>query len=71
MRTHLVLAAGLGLLVCACSNQRPAVDPQLNSGITSSNGGGQRATGAIPNFGVGPNGAAVTPGAPAGTGNAY
>ena len=68
---NLFILTGLGIALCACSDQGGVSSTTPVSGITSSNGGGQRATGAIPNFGVGPNGAAVTPGAPAGTGNAY
>jgi hypothetical protein len=50
----------LGLVVCACGPQRPAIDPQLESGITSSNGGGTRELGNIPNVAIGPNGEAQT-----------
>ena len=66
-----VVAVGFGLLACACGEQRPAIDPPLVSGVTSSNGGGQRSTGAIPNFTVGPNGGRVTNGVPSDRGAAY
>ena len=70
MRTIFTLAA-LGLALCACTDQGGVSSTTPVSGITSSNGGGQRATGAIPNFAVGPNGGAVTTGVPNGRGNAY
>ena len=49
----------LGLAVCACGPQRPAIDPALESGVTSSNGGGQRATGGINPTNIGPNGTTI------------
>ncbi len=44
----------LATLVAACADVRPdtIVSPQLESGITSSNGGGARALGGQPNVGV-------------------
>ena len=39
-----------------CREQRPTIDPRLESGVTSSNGGGQRQTGAVPDLTIGPNG---------------
>ena len=38
-------------LLAACAGERPdtTVSPQLDSGITSSNGGGVRALGGVPN----------------------
>ena len=41
-------------LLAACAEVRPdtTVSPQLDSGITSSNGGGQRALGNQPGVGV-------------------
>jgi len=66
----LITTAVFGLTVCACGPQRPAIDPRLDSGVTSSNGGGQRATGAVPNFSVGPNGP-TTGGVPSSAGAAY
>jgi hypothetical protein len=50
----------LGLAVCACGVPDTAVSPQLNSGITSSNGGGQRQTGALNTQSIGPAGAMPT-----------
>lgn len=53
-----ILAA---LALTACGPQRPAIDPALESGVTSSNGGGVRATGGINQIEIGPNGARPTP----------
>ena len=41
-------------LLAACSDVRPSplVSPQLDSGVTSSNGGGTRTLGNNPNVGV-------------------
>jgi len=41
-------------LLAACADARPdtTVSPQLDSGITSSNGGGARALGNQPNVGI-------------------
>lgn len=41
-------------LLAACAEMRPdpVASPRLDSGITSNNGGGQRALGDIPNVGV-------------------
>lgn len=66
----MITTLALGLSVCACGPQRPAIDPALDSGVTSSNGGGQRATGATPNVGVGPSGS-VDGQAPSSRGAAY
>ncbi len=50
------------LTVAACSSERmggdPVVSPRLDSGVTSNNGGGQRALGNTPDVSVG-NGAAT------------
>ncbi len=62
--------AVLGLAVCACGPQRPAIDPALDSGITSSNGGGTRALGNNPGVSVG-GGVATNPGIPNSRGPAY
>lgn len=51
----------LGLGVCACGPQRPAIDPALESGVTSANGGGQRALGNLNQIDIGPNGARQAP----------
>jgi len=51
----------LGLAVCACGEQRPAISPRLDSGVTSSNGGGTRALGNSPNISIGGTGAAQPP----------
>jgi len=66
----LITTIAIGITVSACGSQRPAVDTQLNSGVTSSNGGGQRTTGAVPNISVGPNGATRS-GVPSSAGTAY
>ncbi len=55
MLRALITTAAICLAVSACGQQRPAIDPRLESGVTSSNGGGQRATGAVPDLTVGPN----------------
>ncbi len=59
MIRSLTLTVLLGLAVCACGNSTPdtAVSPQLNSGVTSSNGGGQRTTGGLNTQSIGPAGA--------------
>jgi len=66
----LITTIAIGIAVSACGPQRPAIDPQLDSGVTSSNGGGQRTTGAIPNVSVGPSGA-IRSGVPRSAGAAY
>ena len=50
-RIAIFVAAGL---LAACADVRPdtTVSPRLDSGITSSNGGGQRALGNQPGVGV-------------------
>ena len=69
----------LGLAVCACNAQggttdpkvgKGAISPSLDSGVSSSNGGGARAVGNTPGISVGGNGATVTR-APNGLGTAY
>ena len=77
MRTTLLAAAAigcLGLSACSDSNPSPAsnnlVSPQLDSGVTSSNGGGQRALGNQPGVSTGTNGATGGQ-SPNGKGNAY
>ena len=50
-RTEVVLPATV-LAACANSRPDPIVSSQLDSGITSSNGGGKRALGSQPNVGV-------------------
>ena len=51
---HRVAIVAFATLLAACAEVRPdpVVSPQLDSGITSSNGGGQRALGNQPNVGV-------------------
>jgi hypothetical protein len=66
-----VATMAIGLTLSACGQQRPAIDPRLESGVTSSNGGGQRATGNVNSVGIGPNGAGVLTRAPNSTGAAY
>ena len=67
MRTSLLAAAAIACLgLSACDSTPPPGNPALNtttgpatldSGITSSNGGGQRALGGTPGVGFGTNGA--------------
>ena len=49
-----ILTLSLLSLLAACADERPntIVSPRLDSGITSSNGGGTRALGDQPNVGV-------------------
>lgn len=49
-----ILSVLLALGVAACADARPdpVASPRLDSGITSSNGGGVRALGNDPNVGV-------------------
>lgn len=49
-----ILPLSLLSLLAACADERPntIVSPRLDSGITSSNGGGTRALGDQPNVGV-------------------
>lgn len=51
---HRILPVLLALGLAACANEKPntVVSPQLDSGITSSNGGGTRALGNQPNVGI-------------------
>ncbi len=55
-----ITTAAICLAVSACGEQRPTIDPKLESGVTSSNGGGQRQTGAVPDLTIGPNGTTTT-----------
>ena len=57
MLRTIVTTVALGLAVCACGPQRSAIDPKLDSGVSSSNGGGTRALGNNPNVGLGGTGA--------------
>lgn len=66
----IITTAAICLGVTACGEQRPAIDPKLVSGVTSSNGGGQRTTGAVPDLTVGPRGVTTTT-APSSAGAAY
>ena len=77
MRAQLLTAAAIGCLsLAACSDSNPGpasntlVSPRLDSGVTSSNGGGQRTLGDQPGIGIGTSG--TTSGqSPNGKGNAY
>lgn len=78
LRTTITTMA-LGLAVCACNPQGGVTDPRvgtgvvspsLDSGITSSNGGGARALGNTPSINLGGAGASPT-GAPSSRGTAY
>ncbi len=56
-QTALFLGLGLALCACGASNpQRPAISPNLDSGVTSSNGGGTRTLGNTNSTTIGPNG---------------
>ncbi len=59
------IIAGACLALAACAGAEPgggtATSARLDSGITSSNGGGQRATGNTPNIGTSNMGAVQTP----------
>lgn len=72
MRTIVVLTVMcLALVACqAGSANQPASSNVGDSGITSSNGGGQRALGNTPNVSVGTGGTTLQP-APSSRGNAY
>lgn len=52
----------LGFAVCACGPQRTTVAPKLETGITSSNGGGAAALGNAPDIPLGRSGSAAGPG---------
>lgn len=77
MTLKLVSAAALGALALAgCTNppQDSAISSgptQAPSGITSSNGGGQRQLGNLPSVGVMQGGQTVVTPAPSSKGNAY
>ena len=62
----------LALAACAGSSQPFISNGQQGapSGVTASNGGGQRALGNIPNIGMSQSGVTTGP-VPAGRGNAY
>lgn len=51
---RLLLAVLLGVFVVACAGDRPdaVVSPRLDSGVTSSNGGGARVLDSQPGVGV-------------------
>ena len=70
MLRTIIATATICLAVSACGDQRPAIDPKLESGVTSSNGGGQRTTGAVPDLTIGPKGATTTS-SPSSIGGAY
>ena len=79
MLRTIITTVALGLAACACNPQGGAADPRvgkgvvspsLDSGITSSNGGGARALGNTPGINLGGAGASPT-GAPNGRGTAY
>ena len=70
MLRAMITTAAICLAVSACGPQRPTIDPKLESGVTSSNGGGQRATGAVPDLAIGPRGASDTT-APTSPGGSY
>ncbi len=65
------LTIALGLTLCACGPQRPAIDPALSSGVTSSNGGGVRTTGNVNSTNIGTNGTPTTTGGSGQVGRAY
>jgi hypothetical protein len=76
----IVTTVALGLAVCACNAQGGIIDPKvgqgvaspsLDSGVTSSNGGGTRALGNQPNVGVGGRAPTQPQQAPNSRGTAY
>ncbi len=78
MLRTIATTVALGLTLCACNPQGGITDPRvgsgvvspsLDSGVTSSNGGGTRALGNTPGISVG--GGATQSGAPNGRGTAY
>ena len=56
----LSLAAAFAIALAGCNATPPPPSATLDSGITSSNGGGARQLGNLPNVTVGPNGTSVT-----------
>lgn len=58
---QIVAVLGVCLALSACAGVHPGVDPavsaRLDSGVTSSNGGGQRVLDGTPNIGVNSGGA--------------
>ncbi len=73
---RLTVLAAACVLLAACQDQQPvragsATSPQLDSGVTSSNGGGQRTTGDLPSVNVGGPQGPTTTGVPNSTGAAY
>ncbi len=55
-----LITFGICLAITGCAGERPGGDPpisaRLDSGVTSSNGGGQRVLGSTPNISTGQNG---------------
>lgn len=72
IRLFVLAAACASLAACSNPNERSGTvaSPRLDSGITSSNGGGTRALGDTPGINIGPNGSQQT-GAPNQKGTAY
>ena len=52
MRNIVILLTACMLTACGATQPDTVVSPKLESGITSSNGGGQRTLGNQPNVGV-------------------
>lgn len=52
MRTTIILLTACILAACSADRPDTTVSPKLDSGITSSNGGGQRMLGNQPDVGV-------------------
>ncbi len=52
MRTTIILLTACVLAACSADRPDTTVSPKLDSGITSSNGGGQRMLGNTNNMGV-------------------
>lgn len=72
---RLITFAAVCSLLAACQGEAPVqagpvISPQVDSGVSSANGGGQRATGGTLGVNIGPQGATMG-GAPAGAGAAY
>ena len=69
------IAAAMSLALCGCGNTSgpghpdQAISPRLDSGVTSSNGGGARTLGGTNSINIGPGGTSNTPSN--GQGSAY
>ena len=55
-----ILLAGVGLAACSTPPQGQALSPNLDSGVTSSNGGGTRTLGNTNSQSIGPGGSGTS-----------